>query len=176
VLHCTGVYLFWQLALSETFQWLRTKLLDRILRDDSILITLDSIWETWQTPYALRLLLCRAQPSFSTHSNPLLIPRQTDSAVKFKPLTQTGITYELEWKDVAAQWESGRSGKKVTVDAASPTCKAQAAPLEPGTTYCVRLSVKDASGQSGTPGSELIIDTEQVGCTPKDSSGCCVLL
>ena len=47
--------------------------------------------------------------------------------------------------------------------------------LEPGTTYSFRLVAKDAEGNSGVPGPELIIDTEAVGCTPKQSS-CCVIL
>jgi hypothetical protein len=92
--------------------------------------------------------------------------------VKFKPLSQAGVTYQLQWKEVAASWESMGSAPVIS----TTSSKAEAAPLEPGTTYCVRLSVTDAAGVKGTPGSELIIDTEQVGCTPKGSSGCCVVL
>ena len=44
---------------------------------------------------------------------------------------------------------------------------ATAADLEPGTTYCVRMSCMDATGCDGDPGPELVLDTEQVGCTPK---------
>lgn len=46
--------------------------------------------------------------------------------------------------------------------------------LEPGTTYAFRLVAKDAEGNGGAPGPDLIIDTEAVGCTPKTSS--CVVL
>ena len=53
--------------------------------------------------------------------------------------------------------------------------RAQATDLTPGSTYCVRLACVDGS-TAGEPGPELILDTEQVGCTPKQSSGCaCVI-
>jgi hypothetical protein len=42
--------------------------------------------------------------------------------------------------------------------------------LNPGMTYCVRLVCEGKD-----PGPELIIDTEQVGCTPKSSCNCAIL-
>jgi hypothetical protein len=79
---------------------------------------------------------------------------QTDIAVKCKPVIYNGITCELQWKEGTAQWEDGRSGNTVSVDAGGKTCQAhQASPLEPGTMFGVRLSVKDATDQPGTPGS-----------------------
>lgn len=54
--------------------------------------------------------------------------------------------------------------------------KGQATNLEPGTTYCLRLVCIGNGGSKGEPGPELIIDTEQVGCTPKQKGGCgCVV-
>ena len=52
------------------------------------------------------------------------------------------------------------------------TTKTQAIDLEPGTTYCIRLIHKDGTE---APGPELILDTEQVGCTPKASNSCCTI-
>jgi len=51
----------------------------------------------------------------------------------------------------------------------SSKIRAEAEDLQPGTTYCVRLAV------NGEPGPELIVDTEQVGCTPKAEKGCCFI-
>jgi hypothetical protein len=103
---------------------------------------------------------------------PLFFP-QTEITVQFKPLSQSGVSYKLQWKEYPASWESGNS----TVVAATET-KAVAEDLQPGTTYCVRLVVVDsASGaEKGSPSAELVIDTEQVGCTPKSESSCCVIL
>lgn len=95
--------------------------------------------------------------------------------MEFKALGQSNITYELQWKNVAVTWDS-LSSIPVKVEAGTVK-RTEATPLEPGTTYCVRLSVKDeTTGTAGTPGPELIIDTEQVGCTPQASKSCCVVL
>mmetsp|Transcript_113809 Transcript_113809/g.317867 ORF Transcript_113809/g.317867 Transcript_113809/m.317867 type:complete len:118 (-) Transcript_113809:129-482(-) len=101
---------------------------------------------------------------------------ETTIDVAFKPDSSIA-SYELQWKPIEQQWSnlastsiqgsSSSSGKKV---------KAQAIDLQPGTTYCVRLVCVSSGGSKGEPGPELIIDTEQVGCTPKQSSGCaCVI-
>jgi hypothetical protein len=91
--------------------------------------------------------------------------------VEFKPLNQSGLQYALQWKQVSQPWESAVAVKSKPVPTEGTNiCKTEAEPLEPGTSYCVRLSIKD-----GEPGPELVIDTEQVGCTPK-SEGCCVVL
>lgn len=99
--------------------------------------------------------------------------RQTDITVQFTPVA--GCTnYELSWKEHAAPWESASSTRVV---AAGGKTKVSAEGLEPGTTYCVRLSAIDlASGAKGEPGKELVLDTEQVGCTPTDSKSCCTIL
>lgn len=80
--------------------------------------------------------------------------------------------YELQWKSIEQKWPDMSSnavkagGKKKYM--------AEAIDLTPGTTYCVRLVVV-SGGSKGEPGPELIIDTEQVGCTPKSSGGCLIL-
>ena len=58
----------------------------------------------------------------------------------------------------------------IAVKAGKKKTKAEATDLTPGSTYCVRLSCDGMD-----PGPELIIDTEQVGCTPKSSGGCVIL-
>jgi hypothetical protein len=90
--------------------------------------------------------------------------------VEFKP--NASITqYELQWKDIAQKWDSC-SSNVTAASAASKKCKAEATDLNPGMTYCVRLVCISASGAKGEPGPELIIDTEQVGCTPKSGGPC----
>jgi hypothetical protein len=76
------------------------------------------------------------------------------------------------------EWRWNPVSTAVEVAPGSKNCKAEAEPLEPGMTYCVRLVLlAENDGQQGPPGSELIVDTEQVGCTPKAGSGCgcCVI-
>jgi hypothetical protein len=52
----------------------------------------------------------------------------------------------------------------------------EAIDLLPGMTYCVRSYCINSDGLKGTPGPELIIDTEQVGCTPKSEKSCgCII-
>jgi len=88
---------------------------------------------------------------------------QTSIAVKFPSATND---YTLQWKRHEQPWEAAQS--KVLK---AGTTKAEAEDLEPGTTYCVRLSQGD-----GDTGPELIIDTEQVGCTPTPDKKCCVVM
>jgi hypothetical protein len=91
--------------------------------------------------------------------------------VNFKALSGHG-TYELQWKEIQAPWEAAGS----TVVNGNGKTKAVASPLTPGTTYCLRLVVLSGDKASkGQPGPELIIDTEQVGCTPKADKGCCII-
>lgn len=52
--------------------------------------------------------------------------------------------------------------------------KGEAVDLTPGTTYCIRCRCI-SNGATGEPGKELIIDTEQVGCTPKADKSCCII-
>ena len=79
--------------------------------------------------------------------------------------------YELQWKTVEQKWNdptiamATASGKKG---------KAEAADLNPGTSYCLRLVCAGSGDARGEPGPELIIDTEQVGCTPKSGGGCTI--
>ena len=94
---------------------------------------------------------------------------QTTIDVEFKPVSSIS-SYELQWKSIEKEW-SNLSSASVSVSGDSVKSKAQAHNLEPGTTYCLRL-VCIKNGSKGEPGPELIIDTEQVGCTPKQKSGC----
>ncbi|EEC47983.1 predicted protein [Phaeodactylum tricornutum CCAP 1055/1] len=98
---------------------------------------------------------------------------ETTIVVEFDPSSDAGVSYILQWKDHSQPW-SAASTK--TIRASSGKTKAEAEPLEPGTTYCVRLMVRDASGQDGEPSPQLVLDTEQVGCTPKADKACCILL
>ena len=100
--------------------------------------------------------------------------RQVDITVQFKPLSDTSVSYELQWKQI----HEPEYIKSISVSAADPTAtvvQAIATPLEPGQTYCVRLKCQQ-DGVLGEPSQELICDTEQVGCTPTDQKSCCVVL
>lgn len=92
---------------------------------------------------------------------------QTTLDVTFKAVS-TISSYELQWKTVEEPWSTMGS---TSVQGSGNKVTAQAHGLEPGRTYCVRLCCI-SDGSKGEPGPELIIDTEQVGCTPKTSSGC----
>jgi hypothetical protein len=94
---------------------------------------------------------------------------QTTIKVEFEPLDSIP-EYELQWKPIEASWDQAAFAA-VTASGTIKTCKAEAYNLEPGMTYCVRLLCV-SNGDKGTPGKELIIDTEQVGCAPKSESGC----
>lgn len=83
----------------------------------------------------------------------------------------------MQWKEVQQPWETA-SNQSVTGGSGGGggKTKVTASDLNPGTSYCIRLVVVGAGGAKGEPGPELIIDTEQVGCTPKSSSGGCLIL
>jgi hypothetical protein len=94
---------------------------------------------------------------------------ETTIGVEFKPLP--GVTdYELQWKEYPAKWNSTDMHTSAVKATGKKKVQTECNNLQPGSTYCVRLA---ASGMD--PGPELIIDTEQVGCTPK-SSGRCIIL
>ena len=98
---------------------------------------------------------------------------QTSITVEFKPESTDGLKYQVQWKEYHESWDANAK-KKFVEDSKS---KVEIEDLEPGTTYCLRLVVCDSSEQPiGEPGKELILDTEQVGCTPKPDKSCCVVL
>ena len=97
------------------------------------------------------------------HTTSLSSP-QTSIAVKFQPASANDA-YTLQWKRHEQSWESGAQSKELNAGAT----KAEAEDLEPGTTYCIRLA------KGGEAGPELILDTEQVGCTPTPNKGCCIV-
>jgi hypothetical protein len=111
--------------------------------------------------------------TFLPHPSFLLPPHnQTTIDVEFKPISSIS-SYELQWKPIEQPWSATMGS--APVQGSGSKAKAQAHTLEPGRTYCVRLACV-VDGSTGEPGPELIIDTEQVGCTPKQSSGCaCVI-
>jgi len=105
------------------------------------------------------------------HTLTLTLCLQTSIIVEFKPME--GSKYQVQWKQYPESWEDNTKHKSV----ADSQSKVEIEGLEPGTTYCLRLIVCDASErQLGAPGKELILDTEQVGCTPKPDKSCCVVL
>ena len=87
-------------------------------------------------------------------------------------------SYELQWKEVQQPWESaGANTSFVSAAASGGKTKAVASNLTPGTSYCIRVVVLAGDKSTkGPPGPELIIDTEQVGCTPKSKKGGCLIL
>ena len=94
----------------------------------------------------------------------------------------SGASYVLQWKEYPDSWEGGTSESALAAAAAaaaSSLTKMEACPLKPGTTYCVRLVVIRSGDERGTgdgpPSADLVVDTEQVGCTPQQKS-CCALL
>ena len=89
---------------------------------------------------------------------------QTSIALQF---IATAETYNLQWKEHPVDWNRASSRQ---VEGGSGTVKTEVEDLEPGTTYCLRLVDAD-----GSPGPELVIDTEQVGCTPKADRNCCTV-
>ncbi|CAB9499757.1 expressed unknown protein [Seminavis robusta] len=102
----------------------------------------------------------------------LIEATETEIQVQFK--AEAGHSnYELQWKEVQQPWDS--AGTEPVV-AQNGKTKAVATNLNPGTSYCIRLVIVAGDKISkGPPGPELIIDTEQVGCTPKQSSVCLIL-
>mmetsp|Transcript_12765 Transcript_12765/g.29694 ORF Transcript_12765/g.29694 Transcript_12765/m.29694 type:complete len:118 (+) Transcript_12765:865-1218(+) len=102
----------------------------------------------------------------------LIEATETDITVEFTPLE--GVeTYELQYKEHAESWEQHM--QTLMVKASGSPTRVTAVGLNPGATYCVRLvciSSSSSSGDRGEPSKELVIDTEQVGCTPTPDSGC----
>ena len=94
---------------------------------------------------------------------PFFSHTQTSIAVKFEP--SGSDAYTLQWKRHEQPWGAAQSKSL-----ASGTTKAEAVDLDPGTTYCIRLL------NGGEAGPELILDTEQVGCTPTPNKKCCVVM
>jgi hypothetical protein len=108
---------------------------------------------------------------------------QTSITVQFQPLENagSGASYVLQWKEYPDSWDGGASESATSTSAAvapASLAKMEAAPLKPGTTYCVRLVLRsggEEQGSDGPPSADLVVDTEQVGCTPQQKS-CCALL
>ena len=82
----------------------------------------------------------------------------------------------MEWKEIEGSWNApaGSTTVKSTTGGGTKKVKGEAVDLTPGTTYCIRCVSTNGSAR-GEPGKELIIDTEQVGCTPKAEKSCCVI-
>ena len=102
-------------------------------------------------------------------SDSLISLIQTTIQVEFKPFSDV-TDYELQWKEYPAKWDTAGMHTAPIQASGKKKVKAECNDLQPGSTYCVRLS---CAGRD--PGPELIIDTEQVGCTPKSSGGCVIL-
>eukprot|EP00535_Pseudo-nitzschia_heimii_P009252 CAMPEP_0197177356 /NCGR_PEP_ID=MMETSP1423-20130617/2990_1 /TAXON_ID=476441 /ORGANISM="Pseudo-nitzschia heimii, Strain UNC1101" /LENGTH=113 /DNA_ID=CAMNT_0042626891 /DNA_START=54 /DNA_END=395 /DNA_ORIENTATION=- len=102
----------------------------------------------------------------------LVEANETTISVQFKPVSSID-KYILEWKLIEHDWASGVN--KVTVQGEGNLLTGEATNLDPGMTYCIRSSCENSDGSKGSPGPELIVDTEQVGCTPKAEKSCCVI-
>lgn len=59
----------------------------------------------------------------------------------------------------------------VSLGSAQETLRVQADNLEPGKSYQLRLVY--SKGSESVVGPEIVLDTEQVGCTPKAEKSCC---
>ena len=100
---------------------------------------------------------------------------QTTISVQFKPVSSID-KYEIEWKQIEQQWTPKPAGNTtLSVAGEGKMVTGEAIDLDPGMTYCVRASCLNSDGSKGNAGPELIIDTEQVGCTPKAEKSCCVI-
>mmetsp|Transcript_8551 Transcript_8551/g.17845 ORF Transcript_8551/g.17845 Transcript_8551/m.17845 type:complete len:116 (+) Transcript_8551:257-604(+) len=99
---------------------------------------------------------------------------ETTISVLFKPVSSIG-KYELEWKQIQQSWSDITGSTTVSVTSEGKMVKGEAGNLDPGMTYCVRACCLSSDGSKGNPGPELVIDTEQVGCTPKAEKSCCVI-
>ena len=110
-------------------------------------------------------------PSFPTTQS-----SQTTISVQFKPVSSID-KYELEWKQIEHQWTKPAGNTTLSVMKEGQMVTGEAIDLDPGMTYCVRSICLDPNDHTskGTPGPELIIDTEQVGCTPKQKKSCCII-
>mmetsp|Transcript_37595 Transcript_37595/g.76688 ORF Transcript_37595/g.76688 Transcript_37595/m.76688 type:complete len:116 (-) Transcript_37595:39-386(-) len=101
---------------------------------------------------------------------------ETVITVEFAPSKKDTVgSYDLCWKEYVRNWDDAELNKNISKDQFTGKAKVtvSADDLNPGTTYAVRLVAKDADGNRGNPGPELIIDTDAVSCAPKSS---CVLL
>lgn len=120
----------------------------------------------------------RGNPSSHTRSHDaslrlsyfLEITLQTTISVQFKPVSSVD-KYELEWKIIEQDWSGAKS---TTLKSDGKMVSGVATDLEPGMTYCMRVYCY-VGGSKGSAGPELIIDTEQVGCTPQAEKSCCVI-
>jgi hypothetical protein len=122
-----------------------------------------------QTVYPRASCVLTIQHEIFLSSNRLFrIQTQTTISVKFKPVSSIA-KYKLEWKQIELDWAAG--AKSTTVSGP----EGEATDLDPGMTYCVRAYCVKSDGSTGAAGPELIIDTEQVGCTPKAEKSCCVI-
>ncbi|KAG7366755.1 fibronectin type III domain containing protein [Nitzschia inconspicua] len=99
---------------------------------------------------------------------------ETTISLQFQPLSSID-RYEVQWKLVEHEWSNPAGSTNATASGKSSNVRAEAAELTPGMTYCIRACCIDPSGAKGVPGPELIIDTEQVGCTPKADKSCCTI-
>ena len=99
--------------------------------------------------------------------------QKTSISVSYKTnQTTEPVSYILQWKQAITQTSSWDDSSKIGSKQLEPgATTAMAVDLEPGTTYCLRLVVPS----SNMAGPELFIDTEQVGCTPGQKNGCCVI-
>lgn len=106
----------------------------------------------------------------------LIEATETTISVQFKPVSSID-KYELEWKRIEDQWTTKPAGNTTTLSVAGEgkMVTGEAIDLDPGMTYCVRAYCLNSDGSKGSVGPELIIDTEQVGCTPKPEKSCCII-
>lgn len=96
---------------------------------------------------------------------------QTTISVQFKSVS-VADKYQLEYKRFEQDWASATS---ITLVPEGGLVKGEAVDLEPGATYCLRVYCIASDGTKGAPGNDLIVDTEQVGCTPQAEKSCCVI-
>lgn len=99
---------------------------------------------------------------------------ETTISVQFKPISSVE-KYELEWKLVEHEWTQVAGNTRASSKIGEKLVMGEAENLDPGMTYCIRVSCLNSNASKGSPGPELIIDTEQVGCTPKAEKSCCVV-
>mmetsp|Transcript_7695 Transcript_7695/g.8930 ORF Transcript_7695/g.8930 Transcript_7695/m.8930 type:complete len:117 (+) Transcript_7695:118-468(+) len=101
----------------------------------------------------------------------LIEATETTISVQYKPISSID-KYGLEWKQIEHQWTKPAGNTTLSVQIEGKMITGEAINLDPGMTYCVRSFCFDSDGSKGTAGPELIIDTEQVGCTPKSEKSC----
>jgi hypothetical protein len=107
-------------------------------------------------------------PSLSRHQ---LLP-QTSLTVQFPPPAGS-IKVVLQWKEHACpSWDQGGS-KVIPLVSAQEKLQIEADSLEPGKSYQLRLVY--SRGDDQVEGPEIVLDTEQVGCTPKPDKSCCII-